>query len=90
MSMPSDTVYKLDLEDIIAFPNPGHVPLLPPTPGESWIIFGQIVKDKSIMRSVYMVRDNIDCHFPVAFYADNPAEDAKDCKIGHVPDVLLQ
>ncbi|KAJ6578819.1 hypothetical protein DFH09DRAFT_1148399 [Mycena vulgaris] len=77
-------VYKLDIEDIIAFPDSGHVPVLPPAPGESWIIFGEIIQDNSILRPVYMVRDKIDCHFPVAFYTDNPREDAKACKIGHI------
>ena len=38
------------------------------------------------MRPVYRVRDKIDCHFPVAFYTDNPSEDAKalKCKVGHI------
>ncbi|KAJ7161032.1 hypothetical protein C8R46DRAFT_1106294, partial [Mycena filopes] len=72
-----ETVYKLDLDDIIAFPDTAHVPFLPPNPGESWIIFGEIVRDDSIMRPVYRVRDKIDCEFPVAFYTDNPAAGRK-------------
>ncbi|KAJ6556890.1 hypothetical protein B0H10DRAFT_2241123 [Mycena sp. CBHHK59/15] len=84
MAAGTSTAYKLDLEDMIAFPDAGHVPVFPPNPGESWIIFGEIVKDNSIMRPVYRVRDKIDCQFPVAFYTDNPSEDAKDCKVGHV------
>ncbi|KAJ7101426.1 hypothetical protein B0H15DRAFT_991373, partial [Mycena belliarum] len=84
MAAGTDTVYKLDLEDIIAFPDAAHVPFLPPQPGESWIIFGEIVRDDSVFRPVFSVRDKIGCQFPVAFYTDNPAHDAAACKIGHI------
>ncbi|KAF7369826.1 MYND-type domain-containing protein [Mycena venus] len=84
MAAGTEKVYKLDLEDIIAFPDTAHVPFLPPNPGESWIIFGEIVQDNSFARPVFLVRDKIDCCFPVAFYTDNPDRDAADCKIGHI------
>ncbi|KAJ7938447.1 hypothetical protein B0H13DRAFT_2572625 [Mycena leptocephala] len=72
MAAGTSTVYKLDLEDIITFPDTAHVPLLPPNLGESWIIFGEIVQDNSFTRPVYLVRDKINCHFPVAFYTTIP------------------
>ncbi|KAJ7756322.1 hypothetical protein B0H16DRAFT_1539459 [Mycena metata] len=84
MAAGTDTVYKLDLEDIIAFPDSAHVPVRPPIPGESWIIFGEIVQDNSFTRPVFLIRDKINCEFPVAFYTENPAQDAAACKIGHV------
>ncbi|KAJ7730666.1 hypothetical protein DFH07DRAFT_756166 [Mycena maculata] len=84
MATGPQTAYKLDLEDIIAFPDTVHVPVLPPEPGESWIIFGEIFRDVSVFRPVYMVRDKINCDFPVAFYMENPTEAAKACKIGHI------
>ncbi|KAJ7452086.1 hypothetical protein B0H11DRAFT_2068038 [Mycena galericulata] len=84
MAAGTETIYKLDLEDVIAFPDTGHIPAFPPHPGESWIIFGEIVRDDSVFRPVYIIRDKINCDFPVAFYTDNPAEDAKDCKKGHI------
>ncbi|KAJ7222242.1 hypothetical protein GGX14DRAFT_352984 [Mycena pura] len=86
MAAGTDTVYKLDLDDIIAFPDTQHIPVLPPKPGESWIILGEIVRDESLFRPVYRMRDKIDCHFVVAFYTDSPAEDAAaaGCRVGHV------
>ncbi|KAJ7607321.1 hypothetical protein FB45DRAFT_948060 [Roridomyces roridus] len=86
MAAGSETEYKLDLDDIIAFPDAAHVPVLPPEPGESWIIFGEIVNDASVFRPVYTVRDKINCEYPVAFYTDNPNEDAKaaGCQLGRV------
>ncbi|KAJ7271068.1 hypothetical protein C8J57DRAFT_1320588 [Mycena rebaudengoi] len=84
MAAGTETVYKLDLEDIIAFPDSGHIPVLPPAPGESWIIFGEIVRDESFVRPVFWVKDKIDCQFPVAFYTDNPRDDAKECRIGRI------
>ncbi|KAJ7456977.1 hypothetical protein FB451DRAFT_1275457 [Mycena latifolia] len=84
MAAGTKTVYKLDLEDIIAFPDSAHVPVFPPKPGESWVIFGQIVRDDYIMRHVYRIRDKINCEFPVAFYTDDPVQDARACKIGHI------
>ncbi|KAJ6554495.1 hypothetical protein B0H19DRAFT_1153772 [Mycena capillaripes] len=80
----TETEYKLDLEEIIAFPDCAHVPVLPPEPGESWIIFGEIVQDNSFTRPVYMVKDKINGHFPVAFYTENPVQDAAACKVGHI------
>jgi hypothetical protein len=45
MAAGTQTVYKLDLDDVIAFPDSGHVPAFPPNPGESWIIFGEVLLD---------------------------------------------
>nr|GAT55413.1 predicted protein [Mycena chlorophos] len=86
MAAGTDDVYKLNLDDIIAFPDTAHVPLLPPSPGESWIILAEIVENESLGRPVFRVRDKINGYFIVAFYTDDPMEDAvaMKCKIGHV------
>ncbi|KAJ7054727.1 hypothetical protein C8F01DRAFT_1030981 [Mycena amicta] len=88
MAAGTDDVYKLDLEEIIAFPDSAHVPVLPPKPGESWIILAEITEDISMFpqRPVFRVRDKIDCSLTVAFYTDNPVEDvaAMKCRVGHV------
>ncbi|KAF9011516.1 hypothetical protein BDZ89DRAFT_1077701 [Hymenopellis radicata] len=84
MSHGTETVYKLDLENIMDFPDSANVPVAPPKPGESWIIFGEIVRDNSSTRPVFIVKDKIDDYFPVVFYTENPIQDAAACKIGHI------
>ncbi|KAJ7146170.1 hypothetical protein C8R44DRAFT_756769 [Mycena epipterygia] len=86
MAAGTTTLYKLDLEVIFPFPDTAHDPVRPPGPGESWIIFGEIIRSDSFTRPMYIVRDKINCEFPVAFYTDNPVQDAKaaGCKIGHI------
>ncbi|KAJ7630060.1 hypothetical protein DFH06DRAFT_1056697 [Mycena polygramma] len=81
------TVYKLNLDNVMAFPDSAHVPLRPPAPGESWIIFGEIIQnDSTALRTVYTVKDKLDFDFPVAFHTDNPPRDAASCKVrvGHI------
>lgn len=34
--------YVLDLDDIIAFPDAAHAPVLPPEEGESWYIITEV------------------------------------------------
>ncbi|KAJ7621533.1 hypothetical protein DFH06DRAFT_1305785 [Mycena polygramma] len=77
-------IYKLDLDNVMAFPDTAHVPVLPPKPGESWIIFGEIMQKYSVSRPVFLVRDKIDQCFPVAFYTDKPIQDSAACKIAHI------
>ncbi|KAF7297350.1 MYND-type domain-containing protein [Mycena indigotica] len=86
MAVGTDDVYKLDLNEIIAFPDSAHVPVLPPQPGESWIILAEIIQDVSAFRPVFLTRDKIGSEFIVAFYTDNPMGDveAMKCRVGHV------
>jgi hypothetical protein len=40
--------YALDLNDIIAFPDAGHMPVFPPEAGESWILLMEVRKFKEM------------------------------------------
>jgi hypothetical protein len=42
MAAGSRKKFALDLNDIIAFPDAGHMPVLPPTEGESWILLLEV------------------------------------------------
>jgi hypothetical protein len=43
MAHGSSEKFALDLDDIIAFPDARHMPVLPPEPGESWIILLEVL-----------------------------------------------
>jgi len=83
MAAGSRKKYALDLNDIIAFPDAGHMPVFPPEEKESWILLMEITADESIMRPVYAVRDTTKTRFVVALYTPNPQKDAKNFKVGH-------
>ncbi|KAK0455704.1 uncharacterized protein EV420DRAFT_1552809 [Desarmillaria tabescens] len=81
----SPTRYALDLDDVIAFPDIAHVPVLPPQEKESWYILTEIVSNESVFRPVFRVEDKLSGNYwVVAFYTDNPVADAKDCEVGHM------
>lgn len=42
MAHGSEKKYALNLDDIIAFPDAGHMPVLPAEPGESWIVLLEV------------------------------------------------
>lgn len=47
--MPSSrNRYTLDLDDVIVFPDIGHVPVLPPKEGESWYIITEVCNGHAI------------------------------------------
>ncbi|KAF6753032.1 hypothetical protein DFP72DRAFT_1069810 [Ephemerocybe angulata] len=75
--------YSLDLDDIIAFPDIAHVPVFGPKDGESWYILLEVTQNMSLGRPVFQVEDKLKGNFwMVAFYTDNPREDAKDVEVG--------
>ncbi|KIJ23189.1 hypothetical protein M422DRAFT_276283 [Sphaerobolus stellatus SS14] len=75
--------YVLDIDDIMTFPDIGHIPVLPHKPGESWFILTEIVSNISIGRPTFRVEDKLEGNYwVVAFYTDNPVEDARDCVPG--------
>ncbi|KAJ7864025.1 hypothetical protein B0H13DRAFT_1088336 [Mycena leptocephala] len=95
MSAGTTAVYKLDLDDIAAFPDTAHVSRLPPKPGESWIVLGEILdgdpnplSSHPLISPFFLVRDRMDCIFSVALSRLNStgwqAATAAVCKIGHV------
>ncbi|KAF9462523.1 hypothetical protein BDZ94DRAFT_1165664 [Collybia nuda] len=84
MAHGSDEKYALNLDDIIAFPDAAHMPVLPPEPGESWILLMEIMEDLSFMgRPVFSVKDITQTSFVVAMYTSNPFHDARNFRIGH-------
>ena len=42
MAVGSRRIFALDLNDIIAFPDAGHMPVFPPAEHESWIILLEV------------------------------------------------
>ncbi|KAH8822829.1 hypothetical protein DL96DRAFT_1619433 [Flagelloscypha sp. PMI_526] len=71
----SQTRYALDLDDVIAFPDVGHVPIIPASvKNETWYFLVEIISDESIFRP----SGN---YWMVAFYTDNPAQDVEKLKI---------
>ena len=42
MAVGSRRIFALDLNDIIAFPDAGHMPIFPPAEQESWIILLEV------------------------------------------------
>ncbi|KAG7439971.1 uncharacterized protein BT62DRAFT_1052045 [Guyanagaster necrorhizus] len=77
--------YAVDLEDNIAFPDIAHVPILPPHEKKNWYILTEIVSDETVFRPTFRVEDKLAGHYwVVAFYTENPAADAKECKVGHM------
>ncbi|KAJ7906053.1 hypothetical protein B0H13DRAFT_2021985 [Mycena leptocephala] len=95
MSAGTTVVYKLDLDDIAAFPDTAHVSRLPPKPGESWIVLGEILdgdpnplSSHPLISPFFLVRDKMDYIFSVALSRLNStgwqAATAAACKIGHV------
>jgi len=85
MAAGSRKKFALDLNDIIAFPDAGHMPVFPAHDGESWILLMEITANETIFRfrPVYGVRDVTRTRFVVALYTPNPDEDAKKFKVGH-------
>ncbi|KAF5309291.1 hypothetical protein D9611_014667 [Ephemerocybe angulata] len=83
-SMPgSRSRYSLDLDDIIAFPDIAHVPVFGPKDGESWYILLEVTQNMSLGRPVFQVEDKLKGNFwMVAYYTDNPREDARDVEVG--------
>ncbi|KAH6905235.1 hypothetical protein BKA70DRAFT_509365 [Coprinopsis sp. MPI-PUGE-AT-0042] len=80
---PSRSRYTLDLDDIIVFPDMAHMPVFPPKPGESWYVLTEIKQDASLVRPMYQVEDKLEGNYwMVAFYTDNPRQDARECKLG--------
>ncbi|KAF8989487.1 hypothetical protein BDQ17DRAFT_1373122 [Cyathus striatus] len=80
---PSRSRFTLDLNDIIDFPDIGHIPVMPPHDGESWFILTEITQNQSLNRPAFLVEDKRPGNFwTVAFYTDNPWVDAKDCRPG--------
>lgn len=57
MAHGSEEKYALNLDDIIAFPDAGHMPVFPPEPGESWIILLEV-----LISSHYISDKSIDTH----------------------------
>jgi hypothetical protein len=45
--------FALDLNDIIAFPDAAHMPILPPKEGESWILLMEVGAPSFFLLSCY-------------------------------------
>ncbi|KAL8291259.1 hypothetical protein RQP46_002237 [Phenoliferia psychrophenolica] len=81
------TAHKLDLGDIIFFPDAGHSPMAPPDPGETWFCLYDIIEAPVLptLRPVYGIRDfNGSVPHSIAWYTSNPAEDCREkrCEVG--------
>ncbi|KAK0452243.1 hypothetical protein EV421DRAFT_1767767 [Armillaria borealis] len=78
--------YRLDLDNIFDFPDCDNIPIRPPDEDETWYTLCEIVDDMSMFgRPVYKVEDKLPGHYwTVAFFTDNPDQDARDlkCKTG--------
>ncbi|KZP24847.1 hypothetical protein FIBSPDRAFT_784215 [Athelia psychrophila] len=91
MAAGTQTTYALNLDDIIAFPDSAHSPVLPPEPGESWFVLTQarrlgnhVEAQVSWGRPIFRVRDKIGTQFIVAFYTEDADEDSEGCHIGGI------
>lgn len=68
--------YKLDLTDIIAFPDSAHTPVFPPSPNEQWIILREVVQSVTWIRPVYETIDVHGTRMKIAFYCDDSQQGA--------------
>ncbi|KAK0220079.1 hypothetical protein IW262DRAFT_1382406 [Armillaria fumosa] len=78
--------YRLDLDNTFDFPDCDNIPVGPPNDDETWYTLCEIVRDVSMFgRPVYEVEDKLPGqHWTVAFFTDNPEQDARDlkCRVG--------
>jgi hypothetical protein len=55
MAAGSRKKYALDLNDIIAFPDAGHMPVFPPEEKESWILLMEVCNPQVIPTADYIL-----------------------------------
>jgi len=82
----SRTLYTLDLDDTMAFPDNNHIPAHPPAPDERWVIITELLSDPAPRPGGrgFMVKDKIGDRFPVIFSTRNPVRDVQPYKTGRL------
>nr|GAT58066.1 predicted protein [Mycena chlorophos] len=84
----SKTKFTLDLDDVMIFPDNEHIPVLPPSPEESWVILGEVLNQPGAHRGGYGygfgVQDKGTDRFPVIFATPDSQKDAYRYKIGDI------
>ncbi|KAJ7454941.1 hypothetical protein B0H11DRAFT_2068207 [Mycena galericulata] len=80
------TLYTLDLEDKMAFPDNDHIPAHPPAPDEGWVIITELLTNPAPRAGGYgfMVKDKKGDRFPVVFATPGAARDVRPYKTGRL------
>ncbi|KAJ7756318.1 hypothetical protein B0H16DRAFT_1690006 [Mycena metata] len=86
MTTGTRTLYTLDLEDVMVFPDNNHIPAHPPAPDERWVITAEVLSNPMPRPGGigFMVKDKIGDRFPVVFSTPTAAKDVRPYKTGRL------
>lgn len=82
------TSYTLDLDNTMAFPDYGHIPVHPPAPDERWVIVAEVISDPTPRPGTtgvgFTVKDKYGDPFLVTFFTPTAARDVLPYKVGRM------
>ncbi|KAJ7161030.1 hypothetical protein C8R46DRAFT_1223365 [Mycena filopes] len=87
MAAGTRTLFALDFEDTMAFPDNNHIPAHAPAPDERWVIVAEVLtnpKPRPGGMMGFMVQDKSGDRFPVVFATPTAAKDVRPYKTGRL------